>query len=80
MEPAVATEGLQKRYGRSWAVRGVDLVVEAGQIYGLLGLVRSTAGHVFLMDEPELGDANYYYVRVLQADGEMAWSSPVWVS
>ncbi|NLJ36256.1 MAG: DUF3604 domain-containing protein [candidate division WS1 bacterium] len=33
-----------------------------------------------LMDEPESGDANYYYVRVLQADGEMAWSSPIWVS
>ncbi len=33
-----------------------------------------------LMDEPEAGDANYYYVRVLQADGEMAWSSPIWVS
>lgn len=32
------------------------------------------------MDEPEPGDANYYYVRVLQADGEMAWSSPIWVS
>jgi hypothetical protein len=32
------------------------------------------------MDEPESGDANYYYVRVLQADGEMAWSSPIWVS
>ncbi|UCG16530.1 MAG: DUF3604 domain-containing protein [Phycisphaerales bacterium] len=23
---------------------------------------------------------NYYYLRVLQADGEMAWSSPVWIS
>jgi len=32
------------------------------------------------MDEPQPGDANYYYVRVLQEDGEMAWSSPVWVS
>lgn len=33
-----------------------------------------------LVDEPGPGAANYYYVRVLQADGEMAWSSPVWVS
>ncbi len=32
------------------------------------------------MDEPESGAANYYYLRVMQADGEMAWSSPVWVS
>ena len=32
------------------------------------------------MDEPPPGAANYYYIRVLQADGEMAWSSPIWVS
>ncbi|MFG1922341.1 DUF3604 domain-containing protein [Cryptosporangium sp. NPDC048952] len=25
------------------------------------------------------GGAAYYYVRVIQVDGEMAWSSPVWV-
>jgi len=24
-------------------------------------------------------DADYYYVRILQSDGHMAWSSPVWV-
>jgi hypothetical protein len=22
---------------------------------------------------------NYYYVRVIQEDGQMAWSSPIWV-
>jgi hypothetical protein len=22
---------------------------------------------------------NYYYVRVIQKDGQMAWSSPIWV-
>ncbi len=35
---------------------------------------------VELMTQPSPGDANYYYLRVLQVDGEMAWSSPVWVS
>ncbi len=25
-------------------------------------------------------DCNHYYVRVMQADGELAWSSPMWVS
>jgi len=35
--------------------------------------------HVELRDEPPPGAANYYYVRVLQEDGEMAWSSPVWI-
>jgi hypothetical protein len=23
---------------------------------------------------------DYYYVRVIQQDGEMAWSSPIWVT
>ena len=22
----------------------------------------------------------YYYIRILQEDGEMAWSSPIWVA
>ena len=22
---------------------------------------------------------HYYYIRVLQADGEIAWASPIWV-
>ena len=26
------------------------------------------------------GETHYYYLRVLQADGNMAWSSPIWVS
>ena len=25
-------------------------------------------------------DTDYYYVRVIQRDGEMAWSSPIWIS
>jgi hypothetical protein len=25
------------------------------------------------------GEPSYYYVRVLQADGQLAWSSPIWV-
>ena len=30
-------------------------------------------------DQPER-DTDYYYVHVVQVDGEQAWSSPVWVS
>lgn len=30
-------------------------------------------------ERPERPD-NYYYLRVIQRDGEMAWSSPIWVS
>ena len=32
-----------------------------------------------LVDEEELTGSAYYYLRVTQADGEMAWASPVWV-
>jgi hypothetical protein len=30
-------------------------------------------------DKRPLDKAMYYYARVVQADGEMAWSSPVWI-
>ncbi|MDB6058558.1 MAG: hypothetical protein JWO95_2402, partial [Verrucomicrobiales bacterium] len=29
---------------------------------------------------PEIGKSAYYYVRVIQGDDEIAWSSPFWVS
>ena len=34
---AVVAQGLQKRFGQTWALRGVDLTVERGTICGLLG-------------------------------------------
>ena len=37
MTPAVQIRGLFKRYGSTMAVAGVDLDVEAGQIFGLVG-------------------------------------------
>ena len=30
-------------------------------------------------DRPELAGDAYYTARVFQEDGEMAWSSPIWV-
>ena len=36
-EPAIATQGLRKRYGEIEAVKGVDLEVGRGEIFGLLG-------------------------------------------
>jgi hypothetical protein len=30
--------------------------------------------------EPEAGQSNYYYVRVEQTDGNLAWGSPMWVT
>jgi ABC-2 type transport system ATP-binding protein len=36
--PAVSTRGLTKRFGRLVAVKGLDLSVEPGQVFGFLGL------------------------------------------
>jgi ABC-2 type transport system ATP-binding protein len=36
--PAVSTRGLTKRFGRLVAVKGLDLAVEPGQVFGFLGL------------------------------------------
>jgi oleandomycin transport system ATP-binding protein len=33
----IQVDGLQKRFGATWALRGIDLAVERGVIYGLLG-------------------------------------------
>ena len=30
-------------------------------------------------DEDDGREANWYYARVTQANGQMAWSSPIWV-
>jgi oleandomycin transport system ATP-binding protein len=36
-DPVVEVEGLEKRFGPTWALRGIDLAVGRGTIYGLLG-------------------------------------------
>ena len=30
-------------------------------------------------DEPRTKEADWYYVRVVQSNGSLAWSSPIWV-
>jgi ABC-2 type transport system ATP-binding protein len=65
--PALEVRGLAKRYGKVEALRGVDLVVEAGELVGLLGpngagkstlvkiavgLVRPTAGEARVAGAP----------------------------
>src|SRR5881409_1749075 len=36
-ESAVAVEGLRKSYGEVEAVRGIDLVIDRGEVFALLG-------------------------------------------
>ncbi len=64
---AIQTSGLQKRYGRIEALRGLELTVGRGEIFGflgpngagksttiriLLGLLRPTGGAAWLLGEP----------------------------
>lgn len=37
MSPVIVAKGLQKRYGKALAVRGVDLTIHEGEVFGLLG-------------------------------------------
>ena len=37
MTPAIETSGLRKRFGKTYAVDGIDLTVARGAVYGLLG-------------------------------------------
>ncbi len=37
MVSAIETLGLSKQYGKHWAIRGVELVVPVGSVYGFLG-------------------------------------------
>ncbi len=34
----------------------------------------------FTDGEPLEGQVGYYYVRVEQADGNLAWASPMWIT
>ena len=44
----------------------------------LLGLGARALDVSFRDDEP-LSDTAFYYARAFQVDGELAWSSPLWV-
>jgi len=72
MPPALAVQGLEKRYGRVEALRGVDLEVGDGELVGLLGpngagkstlvkiacgLVRASAGSAEIRGRPAASPA-----------------------
>ena len=56
----------------------VDKVVDAisGQIFDPAESLDQAFG---FSDQTRLKPGDYYYLRVTQVDGEMAWSSPWWV-
>jgi hypothetical protein len=56
----------------------IDLIRNNKTIFTYSGSGTNESFH-FSDQTIEKGD-NYYYVRVIQKDDEMAWSSPIWVS
>ena len=58
-------------------------VIRSGQVFGGIHAQPGEAIQTLQFDlEDKImisGESHYYYLRVLQSDGNMAWSSPIWV-
>lgn len=58
-------------------------VIRSGQVFGGVHVQPGESIQSLQFDLEDqimiLGESHYYYLRVLQADGNMAWSSPIWV-
>ncbi len=59
-------------------IRQIDIIKNQGFAHTLQNLDRDVSFE-FTDAEASLGE-NYYYVRVQQVDGQLAWSSPIWVT
>ena len=60
------------------ALRAVDVISAGAVIQTFDAASKVECRHVFTVNPQETD--GYLYVRALQADGEMAWSSPVWLN
>ena len=58
-------------------IRQIDVIRNNKFIHNRQPLTRE-ASFTFVDNQPSAGES-YYYVRVIQADDQMAWSSPIWV-
>ncbi|HEY7347953.1 MAG TPA: ATP-binding cassette domain-containing protein [Ktedonobacterales bacterium] len=72
-KPAILAEGLEKRYGKTQALRGIDLAVAEGTVFGLLGpngAGKTTAVRIFTtLLQPDAGRAEVVGFDVVrQAD------------
>ena len=58
-------------------IKQIDIVKNQKFVHTVRPAAKSAA---FDYTDPDFGAGdNYYYVRVIQEDGQMAWSSPIWV-
>jgi len=85
--PVIRTRGLVKDYGRTRALAGLDLEVEAGEVYGFIGpngagksttirvlvdLLRPTAGEADVFGEPPAQGGPAQRARIGYLPGELA--------
>lgn len=59
-------------------IRQIDIVKNNTFVHNRQPLERDVS-FSFVDNQPGPGE-NYYYVRVIQVDDQMAWSSPIWVT
>ena len=87
MTTVISTRGLEKRFGRTIALDGLDFSVDAGEIHGflgpngagksttiriLLGLVRPDAGELRLLDGDPWRDAAALHRRLAYVPGDVS--------
>lgn len=76
-EPQAYPEILAKVEGTQKIDR-IDLIKNGRTLYTHKG--KGTTESFRHVDEKVTSVENYYYIRVVQVDGKMAWSSPIWVT
>ena len=58
-------------------IAAIDLIRNGEFVYSQRPL-RREFDFSYVDSAPKAGD-NWYYIRVLQEDGNLAWSSPIWI-
>lgn len=58
-------------------IRQIDIVKNNTFVHNLQPLEKEAA-FTWVDNQPKTGES-YYYVRVIQANDQMAWSSPIWI-
>jgi hypothetical protein len=59
-------------------IRQIDVIKNNQFIHNLVPL-KADVSFTFVDNQPSPGES-YYYVRVIQVDDQMAWSSPIWIT
>ena len=88
MDNAIQTMGLGKKYGKKWAIRGVDIEVPRGSVYGFLGpngagktttirmlmdFIRPTSGAATVLGMSPQEDSKMIHKKVGYLSGEMEY-------